>query len=52
LIRKKLFTDESSGRTIHYHKDASGDIWLNLDYTAGYPGGKFLNGEVIEALYP
>jgi hypothetical protein len=52
LIRKKLFPGESSNRTIHYHRDASGDIWLNLDYTAGYPGGKFMNSEVIEALYP
>ena len=52
LIRKKLFVQECGGRTIHYHKDASGDIWLNLDYTAGYPGGKFMGSEVIEALYP
>jgi len=52
LIRKKLFPQECGGRTIHYHKDASGDIWLNLDYTAGYPGGKFMGSEVIEALYP
>jgi len=52
LIRKKLFPEECGGRTIHYHRDASGDIWLNLDYTAGYPGGKFMNSEVIEALYP
>jgi len=52
LIRKKLFPQECGGRTIHYHKDSSGDIWLNLDYTAGYPGGKFMGSEVIEALYP
>jgi hypothetical protein len=52
LIRKKLFPEECNGRTIHYHKDASGDIWLNLDYTAGYPGGRFMNSDVIEALYP
>ena len=52
LIRKKLFPEECGGRTIHYHRDDSGDIWLNLDYTAGYPGGKFMNGDVIEALYP
>ena len=52
LIRKKLFPEECGGRTIHYHKDASGDVWLNLDYTAGYPGGKFMGSDVIEALYP
>jgi hypothetical protein len=52
LIRRKLFPEEISGRTINYHKDESGDIWLNLDYTASYPGGKFMGSEVIEALYP
>ena len=52
LIHKKLFPEESAGKTIHYHKDEQGDIWLNLDYTAGYPGGKFMGDEVIEALYP
>jgi len=52
LIRRKLFSDEIGGRTIHYHKDDSGDIWLNLDYTASYPGGKFMGTDVIEALYP
>ena len=52
LIRRKLFAEEISGRTINYHKDESGDIWLNLDYTASYPGGKFMGSDVIEALYP
>lgn len=52
LIRKKLFPEEVAGRTLHYHKDPSGEIWLNLDYTAGYPGGKFMGSDVIEALYP
>ena len=52
LIHEKLFIHESSGRTIHYHKDNDGKIWLNLDYTAGYPGGKFMGNEVIECIYP
>jgi hypothetical protein len=52
LIRRKLFPEELNGRTINYHKDESGDIWLNLDYTASYPGGKFMGTDVIEALYP
>ena len=52
LIRRKLFPDEIGGRTINYHKDDSGNIWLNLDYTASYPGGKFMGSDVIEALYP
>jgi hypothetical protein len=52
LIHEKLFPKESNHRTIHYHKDEQGNIWLNLDYTAGYPGGKFMGDEVIECIYP
>ena len=52
LIRRKLFTSIIRGRDIHYHKDEKGQIWMNLDYTASYPGGKFMGEEVIECLYP
>ena len=52
LIHERLFPDESFGRTIHYHRDEKGNIWINLDYTAGYPGGKFMGEDVIECIYP
>ena len=52
LIHEKLFPEQSRGRTIHYHKDEDGKIWINLDYTAGYPGGKFMGNDVIECIYP
>lgn len=52
LIHSKLFSKESSRKTIHFHKDEEGNIWLNLDYTADYPGGRFMNDEVIECIYP
>ena len=52
LIHEKLFPKESNRRTIHYHQDEDGNIWVNLDYTAGYPGGKFMGEEVIECIYP
>jgi hypothetical protein len=52
LIHEKLFPEESRGHTIHYHKDEEGKIWINLDYTAGYPGGKFMGNDVIECIYP
>jgi hypothetical protein len=52
LIHAKLFSKESSRKTIHFHKDEDGNIWLNLDYTADYPGGRFMNEEVIECIYP
>jgi hypothetical protein len=52
LIHEKLFPEQSRGHTIHYHQDQDGRIWINLDYTAAYPGGKFMGNEVIECIYP
>ena len=52
LIHERLFPKESNDRTIHYHVDERGNIWINLDYTAGYPGGKFMGDDVIECIYP
>lgn len=46
LIHNVLFVEESKNQPIHYHIDERGHIWLNLDYTASYPGGEFL-GETI-----
>ncbi len=39
---RKLFP---SAKTIHYHTDKEGNYWLNMDYTAKHPGGKFLNDD-------
>ena len=50
LIKKVLFVNESNGKSIHYHKDERGQIWLNLDYTAKYPGGPFMSEEILGAL--
>lgn len=50
LIKEVLFVDESRGREIHYHIDERGQIWLNLDYTATYPGGPFMSEEILGAL--
>jgi hypothetical protein len=50
LIKKVLFPNESKGKTIHYHIDERGQIWLNLDYTARYPGGPFMHEEILGAL--
>ena len=49
-IKKILFPIESKGKTIHYHIDERGNIWLNLDYTAKYPGGPFMHEEILGAL--
>lgn len=50
LIKKSLFRYESRGHELKYHIDDEDDIWLNLDYTAKYPGGPFLNEEVINII--
>ena len=50
LIKKVLFEKQSKGENIHYHIDERGQIWLNLDYTANYPGGPFLKEEILGAL--
>lgn len=50
LIKEVLFPDESRGKEIHYHIDERGQVWLNLDYTASYPGGPFMSEEILGAL--
>lgn len=50
LIKKELFVEESKGKQLHYHVDERGQVWLNLDYTATYPGGPFMNEEILGAL--
>src|SRR6478752_5629481 len=50
LIRNKLFERESLNKSLHYHLDERGQVWLNLDYTATYPGGPFLDKEILSAL--
>ncbi len=49
-IKKDLFPTESRHKPINYHIDERGKIWLNLDYTAKYPGGPFMNEEILGAL--
>lgn len=50
LIKKVLFVEESKGKSINYHIDDRGDIWLNLDYTARFPGGPFLHDQILGVL--
>lgn len=50
LIKEVLFVEESRGHEVHYHIDEYGQVWLNLDYTATYPGGPFMSEEILGAL--
>lgn len=50
LIKEQLFVEESRGKEVHYHVDERGQVWLNLDYTANFPGGPFMSEEILGAL--
>jgi len=50
LIKNELFPKESHRKQLHYHIDERGQVWMNLDYTAKYPGGPFLFEEILGAL--
>lgn len=49
MYKSRFFIDEiftKSKINLNYHTDEQGQIWLNLDYTAKHPGGKFIGGDV------
>lgn len=50
LIKNILFPLESRNKQLNYHIDEHDQVWLNLDYTAKYPGGPFLSEEILGAL--
>lgn len=50
LIKEELFPDQSNNKELFYHLDDRGQIWLNLDYTASYPGGPFMSEEILGQL--
>jgi hypothetical protein len=50
LIKEVLFIQESHHQQIYYHIDERAQIWINLDYTAAYPGGKFMSEEILGEL--
>jgi hypothetical protein len=52
LIKNALFPIESKEQSLHYHTDKDGRIWLNLDYTAAYPGGRYYAEPILGILYP
>ncbi|RAU83052.1 transglutaminase [Pontibacter arcticus] len=46
---RTLFPDEVAGGKIHFH-ETNGDLWINFDYTASYPGGPFLEPELYSVI--
>jgi hypothetical protein len=53
---KDIFPEKAGikfARDIFYHQTRKGDIWLNLDFNALYPGGPFPpENEIITIVYP
>jgi hypothetical protein len=52
LIKTVLFPIESKDMSLHYHTEKDGRIWLNLDYTAAYPGGRYYADPILGILHP
>ncbi len=46
----RLFHDELRDY-VHYHVD-NGKFWINLDYSAPYPGGPYVDRKVLNIIYP
>ncbi len=50
IILRKFYDYEISG--INYQIDADGNKWLNLDWWAAYPGGKYMSYDQYMIFYP
>lgn len=50
IISNDLFPNAVDRKNLYFHVDGEDRIWLNLDYTAHYPGGRFLNPNVTGTL--
>lgn len=50
IIKKELFPQLTKGKVLFIHREENGYIWLNMDYTAHYPGGPFLGEEILGIL--
>ena len=52
IIQNDRFVVESKDMRLHYHADPDGKLWLNLDYTAAYPGGRYYATPILGVLIP
>ncbi len=50
IIMRKYYDFEIN--SVNYHVDADGNKWLNLDWWAAYPGGKYLDYKQYMIFYP
>lgn len=47
IITRMLFIREARGKELYHHTDSKGDHWINLDYTRNFPGGEFIDEDII-----
>jgi len=47
-----IFSRYPGRQTCHWWVDSNGDQWLNLDWSASYPGGPYYEGERVLVIYP
>lgn len=47
IITRVLFIRETRGKELYHHTDSHGDHWINLDYTRNFPGGEFIDEDII-----
>ena len=50
LIKAMPCYQKKGSPPLFFHRDQAGTIWLNLDYTAPYPGGPYLYEEVYKVI--
>jgi hypothetical protein len=51
VIKTSLRYIADGSPPLYFHKDNEGTIWLNMDYTAAYPGGPFMDEKVLKVIY-
>jgi hypothetical protein len=50
FINNSLFKNKDKNRKINYQIDKHGQYWINMDYTANHPGGRFMCNNFLGVL--
>lgn len=50
ILKKYLYPQMDAQKNIYYFKDSNDEIWMNMDYTDNYPGGKFMSDKLLSSL--
>lgn len=50
-LSQRYPTQAAGGNRVHFRKDNEGNLWLNLDWTAEYPGGEYFPAQTGRRFY-